>query len=222
MPRSGPTYRVSSPSGAGAPAQELEGTLVALSVFGFATLSAQLHARGDAGAEEFAELLSGTHEHLIEIGEGYGGDLLEFTGGSVLLFFSAGNHRRACEAASDIVLRSGDTEARISSVGPVTLQMSAGIYTRAPPLLPGGWDAAQARRNRLCSDECDQSPVRRPAPARSTSALNGWHSSRNRTSSASPPSLRRPNSQTGIDPSIDAWRRGFWKFQPASTRLISA
>src|SRR2546421_5513975 len=111
-------------------ARELEGTLVSLDVSGFTRLSERLQAKGRAGAEELVLLVSGVFQGLIGTAERHGGDVLKFRGDALLLLFSGDGHeRRACRAANDMqwfIENAGSTR---SSVGPVSLRMSAGVHS---------------------------------------------------------------------------------------------
>jgi class 3 adenylate cyclase/tetratricopeptide (TPR) repeat protein len=111
-------------------ARELDGTLVSLDLSGFTRLSERLQAKGRAGAEELVLLVSGVFEGLIGISDRHGGDVLKFRGDALLLLFSGeGHERRACTAASHMQWLIGATGKTMSSVGPVKLRMSCGIYT---------------------------------------------------------------------------------------------
>ena len=110
--------------------RELEGTLVSVDLSGFTALSERLQAKGRAGAEELTLAVSGVFQGLIGITERHGGDVLKFRGDALLLFFDGGDHeRRACYAAADMQWLIGATGEMMSSVGPVTLRMSTGVYT---------------------------------------------------------------------------------------------
>ncbi len=117
--------------GGGAPGPlEFEGTLVSLDLSGFTRLSERLQAKGRAGAEELVLAVSGVFEGLIGIAERRGGDVLKFRGDALLLLFREDGHElRACRAASDMQWLIGQTGETMSSVGPVTLRMSTGIYS---------------------------------------------------------------------------------------------
>ena len=110
--------------------RELEGTLVSVDLSGFTALSERLQAKGRAGAEELTLAVSGVFEGLIGITERHDGDVLKFRGDALLLFFDGPDHeRRACYAAADMQWLIGATGEMMSSVGPVTLRMSTGVYT---------------------------------------------------------------------------------------------
>ena len=110
--------------------RELEGTLVSVDISGFTALSERLQAKGRAGAEELTLAVSGIFEGLIGITERHGGDVLKFRGDALLILFDGeGHERRACYAAADMQWLIGATGEMMSSVGPVTLRMSTGVYT---------------------------------------------------------------------------------------------
>ena len=110
--------------------RELEGTLVSVDLSGFTALSERLQAKGRAGAEELTLAVSGVFQGLIGITERHDGDVLKFRGDALLLFFDGEDHeRRACYAAADMQWLIGTTGEMMSSVGPVTLRMSTGVYT---------------------------------------------------------------------------------------------
>ncbi|HUP33606.1 MAG TPA: tetratricopeptide repeat protein, partial [Gaiellaceae bacterium] len=110
--------------------RELEGTLVSVDLSGFTALSERLQAKGRAGAEELTLAVSGVFQGLIGITQRHGGDVLKFRGDALLLFFDGEDHeRRAVYAAADMQWLIGATGETMSSVGPVTLRMSTGVYT---------------------------------------------------------------------------------------------
>jgi class 3 adenylate cyclase/tetratricopeptide (TPR) repeat protein len=110
--------------------REIEGTLVSVDLSGFTALSERLQAKGRAGAEELTLAVSGVFQGLIGITERHDGDVLKFRGDALLLFFDGEDHeRRACYAAADMQWLIRTTGEMMSSVGPVTLRMSTGVYT---------------------------------------------------------------------------------------------
>jgi class 3 adenylate cyclase/tetratricopeptide (TPR) repeat protein len=114
----------------GADVRQLEGTLVSVDLSGFTRLSERLQAKGRAGAEELVLAVSGVFQGLIRMTERHDGDVLKFRGDALLLFFHGEDHeRRACRTASEMRSLIAATGRRTSSVGPVTLRMSTGIYT---------------------------------------------------------------------------------------------
>lgn len=107
----------------------LDGSLVSVDVSGFTALSERLAGRGKLGAEELIGQISRLYTGLIEVTLRHGGDVLKFRGDALLLWFSGEAHaERACAAAlamQDFVDARGAAE---TSVGPVTLRMSAGVH----------------------------------------------------------------------------------------------
>ena len=104
--------------------------MVSVDVSGFTALSERLQVRGRAGAEELVLAVSGVFQGLIGITERHRGDVLKFRGDALLLFFHNENHeRRACHAAAEMRRLIRATGELMSSVGPVTLRMSTGVYT---------------------------------------------------------------------------------------------
>ena len=115
---------------AGTVARELEGSLVSVDLSGFTALSERLAAKGRAGAEELVFLISAVFDGLIGAAAERGGDVLKFRGDALLIFFDGpGHERRACLAAAemqDLIATSGTAD---SSVGPVSLTMSVGVFS---------------------------------------------------------------------------------------------
>jgi class 3 adenylate cyclase/tetratricopeptide (TPR) repeat protein len=111
-------------------ARTVEATLVSVDVSGFTSLAERLAARGRAGAEELIAVISGCFEGLIGIAERFGGDVLKFRGDALLLLHSGEEHeRRAALAAADMQWFIEEAGSRMSSVGPVQLRMSTGVYS---------------------------------------------------------------------------------------------
>jgi predicted ATPase/class 3 adenylate cyclase len=111
-------------------AREQDGSLVSLDISGFTALSERLQARGRAGAEELVALISAIFQGLIRISEHHGGDVLKFRGDALLIFYSGDGHAaRAYAATKQMQAMIGESGETMSSVGPVTLRMSSGIFT---------------------------------------------------------------------------------------------
>jgi predicted ATPase/class 3 adenylate cyclase len=114
----------------GARFRELDGSLVSLDISGFTSLSERLAAKGRLGAEELILLISGVFEGLIGVAHRFGGDVLKFRGDALLLHFAGeGHEERACGAASGMQWFIETAGSTMSSVGPVELRMSIGVYT---------------------------------------------------------------------------------------------
>jgi predicted ATPase len=110
--------------------REVEGSLVSVDISGFTNLSERLAGKGRIGAEELILLLSGVFEGLIGVTHRHDGDVLKFRGDALLLFFPGEDHeRRACEAASGMQWFIETAGSTMSSVGPVELRMSTGVYS---------------------------------------------------------------------------------------------
>jgi class 3 adenylate cyclase len=108
----------------------LPGSLVSLDISGFTSLSERLQAKGRLGAEELILLLSGCFEGLIGISARHGGDVLKFRGDALLLLFTGPAHElRAARAAAEMQWFIEQTGEAMSSVGPVRLRMSTGVYS---------------------------------------------------------------------------------------------
>ena len=116
--------------GAGDRWRALDGTLVSVDISGFTALAERLAARGRRGAEELVTRISSVFADLIAVAERHGGDVLKFRGDALLLLFAGDRHvERACGAASDMQWTIESVGLSESSVGPVTLSMSAGVHT---------------------------------------------------------------------------------------------
>jgi class 3 adenylate cyclase/tetratricopeptide (TPR) repeat protein len=112
----------------GPPAKELDGTLVSVDISGFTALSERLEVRGRAGAEELVVLISEVFAQLVAICDRHGGDVLEFRGDALLVFFSAEGHDlRAYVTANEMKRLIEAVGSTMSSVGPVTLRMRIGV-----------------------------------------------------------------------------------------------
>jgi class 3 adenylate cyclase/tetratricopeptide (TPR) repeat protein len=116
--------------GASDRARVLDGSLVSVDVSGFTSLSERLAAKGRVGAEELIAVISGCFEGLIGIAERFGGDVLKFRGDALLLLHTGDGHeRRAVRAAADMQWFIEHAGSRMSSVGPVDLRMSTGVFS---------------------------------------------------------------------------------------------
>src|SRR5436853_1551174 len=110
--------------------REIDGTLVSVDLSGFTALSERLAAKGRAGSEELILVISGVFEGLIGITQRRGGDVLKFRGDALLLLFEgAGHEERACHASIEMQWFIEHAGSTMSSVGPVALRMSTGVYT---------------------------------------------------------------------------------------------
>ena len=113
-------------------ARTREGSLVSVDISGFTALTERLAVNGKTGAEELVGSISAVFGDLIGVAERHGGDVLKFRGDALLLFFCGDRHaERACVAASDMQRTIGERGSAIGSVGPVELEMSAGVHSGA-------------------------------------------------------------------------------------------
>jgi class 3 adenylate cyclase/predicted ATPase len=105
-----------------------EGTALFADVSGFTAMSEKLSALGKEGAEEMTGVVNGFFEAMLEISDGYGGDLLKFGGDALLIFFEG-------EDGPNHALATGNTmQAAMSrfkhvetSQGVFSLRMSIGM-----------------------------------------------------------------------------------------------
>src|SRR2546423_6120793 len=108
----------------------LAGSLVSVDVSGFTALAERLAVSGKAGAEELVGHISGVFAELIAVAAQHAGDVLKFRGDALLLFFFGERHaERACGAASDMQWTIEGVGNVATSVGPVSLRMSAGVHS---------------------------------------------------------------------------------------------
>jgi len=108
--------------------QVVDGSLVFVDISGFTKLSERLARRGRIGAEELTEALGSVFARMLADAYRSGGHLLKFGGDALLLLFDGESHEdRACRAVigmSEALRTLGRLE---TSVGRVTLRMSAGV-----------------------------------------------------------------------------------------------
>ena len=78
---------------------QVEGSLVSADISGFTALSERLAAFGREGAEELTKLLNQCFGGMIEIIDGYGGDVLKFGGDALLVLFQGPGHTARAAAA---------------------------------------------------------------------------------------------------------------------------
>ena len=123
----------------GTPYRELDATLVSVDLSGFTSLSERLAQKGKAGAEELILVVSGCFEGLIGIASRHGGDVIKFRGDALLLLFDGDDHpTRAARAVAQMqwfIENAGPTR---SSVGQVSLRMSAGVHSGTCHVFVGG------------------------------------------------------------------------------------
>jgi class 3 adenylate cyclase/tetratricopeptide (TPR) repeat protein len=109
--------------------RQVEGSLVSADISGFTALSERLAAHGREGAEELTFLLNQCFGGMIEIIDGYGGDVLKFGGDALLVLFGGPEHT-ARSAAACVEMRSL-IERRWSTtlVKRIELGISQGIHS---------------------------------------------------------------------------------------------
>jgi class 3 adenylate cyclase/tetratricopeptide (TPR) repeat protein len=103
--------------------------MVSADISGFTRLSEKLARLGKRGAEELTDVLNECFDTMIAVATSYGGDVLEFGGDSLLLFFTgAGHAERACFAC--VAMNATVDHPVISRTrGPVRLRMSQGVHS---------------------------------------------------------------------------------------------
>ena len=108
----------------------LHGTLASVDLSGFTRLSERLVLNDSGGAEELNAAINSQFIPLIEIAHGLGGDILQFGGDALLIWFEGAEHAtRACAAAWNMqrcIVEHGRVE---TPLGPVRLRMSVGVAT---------------------------------------------------------------------------------------------
>lgn len=106
----------------------LEGSLVKIDLSGFTRLSERLAHSSITGAEELNAVLNDVFGGLIALAHGRGGDVLQFGGDALLLWFEGPDHARRAAAstfAQHEAIRRRPAEQ--TPAGAVRLRMSAGI-----------------------------------------------------------------------------------------------
>ena len=110
--------------------REIPGTLVFADISGFTAMSERLARTGKQGAEEVTEILDGNFARLLAAAYEEGGSLLKFGGDALLLFFSGDEHAVAgCRAVIEMRRRLREGGRLRSSVGLISLRMSAGVHS---------------------------------------------------------------------------------------------
>lgn len=122
---------------------DAEGTLVLADLTGFTRLAEKLARSGRRGGEELVATITTVFTALL--GDAAGdGDVLQFAGDGLLLFFDGPDHAtKACRAAlamQRVLRRVGGID---SSRGRVRLRMSVGVHTGRPHFLLCGGDHLQ-------------------------------------------------------------------------------
>lgn len=108
----------------------LEGTLAKIDLSGFTKLSERLARSTNTGAEELNSVLNDVFAGLIEISRNHGGDILQFGGDALILWFEGQEHRERALASTWLQQRYIMARpAEKTTLGPVRLKMSAGVAT---------------------------------------------------------------------------------------------
>ena len=106
---------------------ELDGTLVKVDLSGFTRLSERLARSQLTGAEELTVVLDDLWTSLVEHVLDHGGDVLQFGGDALVLWFDGPGHAaRAVSATWKMQRAVQGRPAERTPAGPVRLRMSAG------------------------------------------------------------------------------------------------
>lgn len=104
------------------------GSLASVDLSGFTRLSERLARHDAAGAEELNATINAQFEPLIEIAAGFGGDVLQFGGDALLIWFEGAHHEQRAAAGAWRMQRSLAAHGRVHTpAGPVRLRMSVGV-----------------------------------------------------------------------------------------------
>ena len=76
------------------------GSLASVDLSGFTRLSERLARHDAAGAEELNATINAQFEPLIEIAAGFGGDVLQFGGDALLIWFEGAHHEQRAAAGA--------------------------------------------------------------------------------------------------------------------------
>lgn len=126
-----PKILFSWPHHAGHPQhRRVTGTLAFADISGFTALTERLAGRGRAGAEEMSDLLDAVFAELLTVAAEYDAHLVKWGGDALLLLFQGEQHEAAAARACHEMMRTLDDAGRLqTSVGEVTLRMSAGVHS---------------------------------------------------------------------------------------------
>ena len=107
-----------------------EGSAAFVDISGFTALSEQLARKGREGAEQIAETIGGSFEHILQVAYASGGSLLKFGGDALLLWFEGDAHVLRASQAAVLMRRKLDDVGRIDLPdAQVTLKMSQGVHS---------------------------------------------------------------------------------------------
>ena len=105
-----------------------QGSLASVDLSGFTRLSERLARDDVAGAEELNATINAQFEPLIEIAAGLGGDVLQFGGDALLIWYEGLQHERRAAASAWRMQRSLAEHGRVDTpAGAVRLRMSVGV-----------------------------------------------------------------------------------------------
>ncbi|MBW3668412.1 MAG: tetratricopeptide repeat protein [Actinobacteria bacterium] len=108
----------------------VDATLVFSDVSGFTPLTERLSRLGRVGAERLTDVLNQIMGGLLDVADGYGGDLLKFGGDALLLQFEGPDHAgRAVEAAHAMQRALRPFRRLRTDAGTVSLRMSVGVVS---------------------------------------------------------------------------------------------
>jgi class 3 adenylate cyclase/tetratricopeptide (TPR) repeat protein len=125
----------------GVPWVVADGSLVKIDLSGFTRLSERLARSELTGAESLNTVLNDVFVVLIDEILSRGGDVLQFGGDALLVWFEGVEHEvRAVAACHAMQLRMGERPAERTSAGPVRLRMSAAVASGALVLTVVGRD----------------------------------------------------------------------------------
>jgi len=118
----------------------VEGTVCFVDVSGFTRLNERLGQTGPEGTEVVKQAVSAVFDGLITAAAAHGGDVLTFAGDAVSVLFTGDAHaRRGAAAAAGMQRFVRAMPAVPTTLGPVRLQMSAGVESGTDAhLLVGG------------------------------------------------------------------------------------
>ena len=110
--------------------KEVDGSIVLVDLSGFTAMSERLARKGKLGAEEVTEVIERLFTQLLAVAYGNGGGLIKFGGDALLLLFTGAGHEAAAARSAHGMRASIREIGRVqTSVGAVTLRMSAGLHS---------------------------------------------------------------------------------------------
>lgn len=146
-------------------AESFPAAVLLADISGFTALTEKLAAAGPAGAEELTQILNGYFTRMIGLLEQEGGEVVQFSGDSLIATFPseadppAGAVRRAWQAAEQMQRAMDDFATIATSAGPVALGMKVAVG--AGPLLALSVGGALARWQYIIAGD----PLRQVAEA---------------------------------------------------------